>query len=73
MVHTGVKMERISDPLTHAIIGCAMTVHNALGNGFHGELGGGSGGNQVGGRFTFGQADLKERTTAPREAGKNIP
>jgi GxxExxY protein len=25
---------RIDDPLTHQIIGCAMNVHNVLGNGF---------------------------------------
>ena len=27
-------MDTISDPLTHAIIGCAMRVHRVLGNGF---------------------------------------
>ena len=27
-------MNNISDPLTHNIIGCAMKVHNTLGNGF---------------------------------------
>jgi len=27
-------MDKISDPLTHAIIGCAMRVHRVLGNGF---------------------------------------
>ena len=25
---------KIEDPLTHKVIGCAMTVHNTLGNGF---------------------------------------
>jgi GxxExxY protein len=27
-------MDKIDDPLTHKIIGCAMKVHSALGNGF---------------------------------------
>ena len=29
-----VKKKKINDMLTHKIIGCAMKVHNTLGNGF---------------------------------------